>query len=176
MQVLTDVMVDLETLGTRPGCSVLSIGAVAFGPKGLGAEFYVVINRHSCVDWGLEEEPSTIAWWDGRESEAKTVLDHAAEGGLLLPRALEQFTQFLNNHPGVKLWGNGSDFDNAILSACYHVTRQDQPWKFYNNRCYRTLKNLWPEIKLDRVGTYHHALDDAKSQALHAVQLMRKVS
>ena len=34
------VMCDLETLGRRPGCKLLSIGAVVFGPKGLGAEFY----------------------------------------------------------------------------------------------------------------------------------------
>lgn len=46
-----DVMVDLETLGTRPGCKILSIGAVEFGvgpdynEDGLGAEFYVEVQR-----------------------------------------------------------------------------------------------------------------------------------
>ena len=40
-------MVDLETLGKRAGCPILSIGAVFFDPveKQLGEEFYVVVNR-----------------------------------------------------------------------------------------------------------------------------------
>ena len=40
-----DVMVDLETWGTKPGCAIISIGAVSFGPDGLGEEFYTALDR-----------------------------------------------------------------------------------------------------------------------------------
>lgn len=175
---MQDIMVDLETLGKRAGCSILSIGAVAFdrsGRSGLGPEMYAVVNRMSCAEHGLFEDSDTVAWWERQSAEAKTVLGHAEEGGLILVEALGQFTEFLRmfDLKKVRVWGNGSDFDNAILTACYAAVDQDIPWEFWNNRCYRTLKSLRPDIKLQRQGTYHNALDDAKSQALHAIQLLR---
>jgi exodeoxyribonuclease VIII len=92
-----------------------------------------------------------------------------------LPVALDRFTDFLQpvGFKRVKVWGNGSDFDNAILSCCYGATGREVPWDFWHNRCYRTLKALRPGPKLVREGTYHNALDDAKSQALHAIELLR---
>jgi exodeoxyribonuclease VIII len=97
-----------------------------------------------------------------------------AESGVKLPEALVQLTSFLNQfgRKGLKVWGNGSDFDNAILAACYAAVGQPLPWDFWHNRCYRTLKALRPELKLQRQGTYHNALDDAKTQAQHAIQLL----
>jgi hypothetical protein len=170
------VMIDLETLGRRAGCSILSIGAVAFDPKTkqLGAELYVVVNRGSCAEHGLHEDQDTLAWWEKQNESAKTVLGHSTEGGFLLPEALAKLTGYLAqfDHKKVKVWGNGSDFDNAILTGCYAAIGQNIPWDFWNNRCYRTLKSLQPQIKLARQGTYHNALDDAKSQATHALQLM----
>lgn len=172
---MQNVMNDLETLGRRAGCAILSIGAVAFDQAtGLGAEFYVVVNRESCVLAGLHEDPETVAWWEKQSPEAKTVLRQAEEGGLMLADALDKFTEFLSSYDlkQVKIWGNGSDFDNAILTACYAAVGKDLPWEFWNNRCYRTLKSLRPQVKMTRQGTYHNALDDAKSQALHAIQLL----
>ena len=40
---------------------------------------------------------------------------------------------------------------------------------------YRTLKNLLPYIEMERVGEHHNALDDAKSQALHAIKLLKEL-
>jgi hypothetical protein len=172
---MTDVMIDLETLGQRAGCAILSIGAVAFDhkTKQLGAECYVVVNRASCREHGLHEDAGTLAWWAKQADAAKAVLQQA-ESGVKLPKALAQLTSFLSQfeRKGLKVWGNGSDFDNAILTACYAAVGQPLPWDFWHNRCYRTLKALRPELKLQRQGTYHNALDDAKTQAQHAMQLL----
>ena len=173
---LTDVMIDLETLGRRPGCAVLSIGAVEFGPRGLGRELYVVVNRKSQVELGLHEDDSTLAWWAQQTEAARQVLDDAGKKTAApLEQALAQLTSWLTpiGLKRVKVWGNGADFDNAILSCCYGALKADVPWDFWNNRCYRTLKNLIPGPKLSRGGTYHNALDDAKSQALHAIELLK---
>lgn len=48
----------------------------------------------------------------------------------------------------------------------------EQPWAFWNDRCYRTLKAR-SELKIARTGTHHNALDDAKSQALHLITIWR---
>lgn len=174
-----DVMVDLETLGRRPGCSILSIGAVAFcKERGLGRELYVVVNRPSQRELGLHEDPSTLKWWASQSEAARQVLDDAEKDtSVTLDKALTQFTNFLSDFglKRVRLWGNGADFDNAILINLYAALKLDPPWDFWNNRCYRTLKNLVKSDKIVRAGTYHNALDDAKTQAAHAVQLMRRL-
>lgn len=171
------VMVDLETLGTRAGCTILSIGAVAFDPEAneLGAEMYNVISRNSCRDAGLFEEVETIEWWHRQNPDARQILTLP---GIELADALAIFTDYLRcfGLDDVKVWGNGSDFDNAILANCYAALGQSLPWAFWNNRCYRTLKSLRPEIKFLRQGTYHNALDDAKSQAIHAMAIMRSLA
>lgn len=169
------VMIDLETLGRRAGCSILSIGAVAFDTTGLGPEFYTVVDRASCQAHGLHEDENTVAWWNKQSAQAQTVLEQAATNGQPLADALAELTTFLGGLGSLKklkVWGNGADFDNAILTACYAAVGRELPWDFWNNRCYRTIKGLRPQVKLARQGTYHNALDDAKSQATHAVQLL----
>lgn len=172
---IDNVMIDLETLGQRPGCAILSIGAVEFGPSGLGREFYVVVNRRSQLELGLHEDDRALAWWAKQTEAARQVLDDAGKKTKSVPleKALHQFTTWLSpiGFKRVKVWGNGSDFDNAILNCCYGAVKADVPWDFWNNRCYRTLKGVVDGPKINRQGTYHNALDDAKTQALHAIEL-----
>src|SRR5688572_29962905 len=92
-----DVMLDLETLGTRPGCAILSIGAVAFDRHtgALGPEFYMVVNRKSCEAKGLTQDQSTLDWWSRQSAEAKKVLAEAENAPNGLGGALVQFTAYL---------------------------------------------------------------------------------
>lgn len=181
---MRDVMVDLETVGTRAGCGILSIGAVEFDPlsvkKPLGKEFYSPVYLKSCEEVGLFSEDSTLNWWKKQSKEARKALSDANDpGSPTLDTALLDFNKFLNkcfNGDKVRVWGNGAAFDNAILEACYAATGVISGWRFWNSMCYRTLKNLHPEIKLDRVGTFHNALDDAISQANHACEIFQAIS
>jgi len=170
-------MVDLETLGSTPGCVILSIGAVWFGPDGLVDDgFYCVLNTDDCMEKYLSQDPDTVAWWQKQSDEARQVLRDAVDPKASVPLrlGLEMFNEYLGPRKReVALWGNGSDFDNAILAVAYKMAEVKPNWEFWNNRCYRTLKNLLPGNKLERVGTYHNALDDAKSQAAHAAELLR---
>jgi exodeoxyribonuclease VIII len=93
-----------------------------------------------------------------------------------LAAALVAFNAFMEQFDKgrVKLWGNGADFDNAILVNCFANTNIEPCWKFWNHRCYRTLKSLsGDKSKPKRVGTYHNALDDAITQAVHAMNIWR---
>lgn len=174
------VMLDLETLGTAPGCAILSIGAVEFDPvEGkLGREFYEVVNTQSCEAKGLTKDPSTLAWWEGRSPEARKVLAEAASCRNGLGGALAQFTRYLEQFGkrNLYVWGCGADFDQPIIAACYAKCSYPLPWLFYNNRCYRTLRALGKVSgEPPRHGTYHHALDDAKTQALQAINIVKKM-
>lgn len=176
---MNNIMLDLETLGTKPGCIILSIGAVFFGKDGLGEEFYRVISTPKSEKIGLGTDRDTVEWWNAQSREARKVIEVAAGpfnySPIVAAASFSDFVDLHGNRDSVQVWGNGSDFDQPILAELYYRVGVPLPWKFWNNRCYRTLKYIDPSEKLVRVGTYHNALDDAKSQAEHAVRILNKV-
>lgn len=166
-------MLDLETLDTRSTGAILSIGAVMFDKAGVGAEFYRTIDAQSCFDAGLTVSGSTFKWWMAQKAEARKAL---FEDNVPLQVALHQFTCWLaeNSHGRntAKVWGNGSDFDNAMLAHTYNKLGLEIPWQFWNNRCYRTTCDLLNAKQRKQEGVYHNALDDARSQAKHLRETM----
>ena len=192
MADINHVMVDLETLGTVPGCVGFSIGAVEFFPlKGtLGREFYSTVDVESCLDKFLWEEASTREWWNHPDrANARGALDHAESGTApKLTDVMQDLNKFLLGIGGMRslrIYGNGADFDNPILRVMWHMADVDMLGSkagFFGGRCYRTLKSLdellGPEFKFDKIertGTYHNALDDAKNQALHLMANLRRI-
>lgn len=171
---MKNVMLDLETLSTEPNAMICSIGAVVFDQSGLGAEFYrrIDIGYHDQIDAHIS--PSTVLWWLRQSDEARESFD-TEQATEWLP-ALMDFSAFIDHYaPEALIWGNGSDFDNVILANAYKRAGLTPPWRGYKNRCYRTLKSIVPKIKIERSGTHHHALDDARSQAEHAIALLNHV-
>lgn len=176
---MQNIMIDLETWGSCPGCGIVSIGAVAFCPinKTVDGGYYIVVGRESCQEVYLAESDDTKAWWAKQAEEAKQVLALTEDVKASVPvkLALEQLNRYVGRYGGFKnckVWGNGADFDNAILAAAYDACDMKPAWAFWNNRCYRTIKNLAPDIKIVREGTYHNALDDARSQVSHLFQVV----
>ena len=161
-------MIDLETLGTRPGDVILSIGAVKFNDIGLGEEIHLTIDAESCKAAGLRAQKSTLDWWAKQSAEARKA---AFSGELSLEAALLKLTMWMPPTDTAVVWGNGANFDNALLAAAYRAVKLDTPWNFWNDRCYRTMMALFPQPKQTRVGTHHNALDDAKTQALRLIDV-----
>ena len=84
---MNDVMLDLETFGTRPGCVIRSIGAIVFDPYSTqtGETFYCNVTREDQERLGLHVDPNTEAWWgrqtkDARDALAQGVGDRAQVG------------------------------------------------------------------------------------------------
>lgn len=168
-----NVMVDLETMGTGSSAAIVSIGAVKFTEDSVQSDaFYRVVSLQSALDAGMTLDGSTVMWWLSQTQDARISLQAAPER---LHDALLSFKAWCP--ADAQLWGNGATFDNVILSNAYKLCSITPPWKFYNDRCFRTLKNLYPGITPDeRVGTSHHALDDAQYQAQHAVKILRSIT
>lgn len=166
------VMVDLETMGTRPNAPIIAIGAVAFDANAVHDEFYVNIDLESAVNDGFAVvDPKTVLWWVEQGGEARSSLRDNKKKVLT---ALYEFRDWLKPDEPEGMWGNGASFDNVILSETYRRLNLAQPWPFWTDRCYRTMKNMYPQIKMDRSGVHHNALDDAKSQALHLITIWRE--
>lgn len=174
MKQETNIMLDMETLGTSPGCALLSIAAVPFSNPYDLEPLYLKIGVTTCTEWGLHVDDSTIAWWGKQSKEA---YDEAFSGKMDIQIALQEFADYCYHLPGNPIvWGNGSDFDNAILAYTYRHFNLKQPWKYSDSRCYRTLKNLFPWIPQVKPAIAHNALEDAKAQAAHATEILRVIA
>lgn len=172
MTELRDVMLDLETMGTEAGCPIVAIGAVMFDPRTseIGDSFYQLITLDSCISRGMTLCADTVLWWMRQGDAARGQICRPDLERADLADALIDFAMWLPNNAIV--WGNGSDFDNVILEAGFRAVNQPVPWKYWNNRCYRTVKSLKPSIELEREGTHHNALHDAISQAKHLQKIL----
>jgi exodeoxyribonuclease VIII len=160
--------------------AIVSIGVQEFDETSLGRGFYVNVDLQSCLDAGLTTSKSTIDWWAKQEQAAidawKVDAQPLLESLTRLNRYLELSTGGLSS---VRLWGNGAGFDNVLLKNAYQVLEVDEPWKYYNNRCYRTMAGVFkldPDETPERVGTYHNALDDAITQTLRLQAICKKYS
>lgn len=169
----TDVVLDLETLGTAPGSVILSIGAVMVDERDTELtpahpRFHQHIRVQDSVAAGLTMDPSTVLWWLGQSIEAREALRAGQVGAESLPSVLEGFGAWVRNNAdtrSVRVWGNGSDFDNTLLTEAYRAAAVPVPWKFWNNRCLRTLMAEHPEVARVKPALAHDALSDAEAQA-----------
>lgn len=160
------VMIDLETLGTGPTAIPISIGAVKFNPTNRHAimeSFHVGIDAQSCADLGLKIDVGTALWWMDPERQ-EAFKQWFAMLKYPLPLALDGFAQWFGP-ASLPTWGNGASFDNVILRNAFKACGMKEPWGFHHDRCFRTLKNLHPGVKVPPMpGTAHNALHDAVYQ------------
>lgn len=176
--MMMDVMVDIETLGTQPGCVILSIGARTFNPHVIsdeGEEFYQNICPVNARDqWGFSVDPKTVDWWKKQSEEAKKALQHDRIGIL---NAFEMFSKWFSDVGGQKIWCQGANFDAPLIEEAMKRLRVRIPWKFYNVRDTRTVYDIchFDPYSIRRDGVYHNALDDCKHQ-IHCVQTALKKS
>lgn len=167
MPYFNHIMLDLETLGTRPNAPILTIGAVMFDPEDqvLGKEFYVAINVSDAMRYGVAD-PETLKWWMVQSDQAREAL---VAGKATLESALIDLREFCGTSwPKTKMWSNGPSFDAVILEYAYHrVLGTKAPWDFWNVRCCRTVAELagLRSPKIGGKGVHHNALDDSKHQA-----------
>lgn len=182
------VVVDLETLGVGPRARIVSIGAVAFlGAGGPADSFYSLVDLDDPLNLAREEDPETVAWWARQDKPARKALE-AAENRVHLETALRLFALWAAPawcpRENVVAWGNGAEFDLAILADAYAQVRvarglpEDrelrEPWDYWNGQSLRTIAALFPEVPAGRFeGVKHHALHDAQHEARHLRALLR---
>lgn len=160
-----NVMIDIETLGIGNNAAILSIGATRFVENGIIDSFHVGVSPESCQQYGLKIDASTVMWWMNAERDAARA-EMMTLNKLDLYEALAGFSDWYGEE-SLPTWGNGASFDNVVLRNAFSAVNIQCPWKFWDDRCYRTMKNLAPGITLAREGTHHNALDDAIYQTKH---------
>jgi len=161
------IMIDLETLGTRADAVIMSIGAVKFDLETGEIDenaFYASISidsNHDVKPRHISE--STMIWWLQQSPEAQRVF---SEAKTTLLASLEDLQDWFD-HPDYIVWSNGADFDIPMAAHAYSTHGLTAPWKFWNTRCFRTIKNLPGAPAGAKQGVAHNALDNAISQTKH---------
>lgn len=165
MNLEEQVMLDLETFGNGSNAMIVAIGACDFE---LNHKFYTVIDPTKSTG---DIDASTVVWWLSQNEAARSALTVAREA---LHPALAKLAAWLQNRGrDVCVWGNGATFDNVILANAYKRHDMPVPWKFWNDRCFRTLKAMHPQVQPPvREGTHHNALDDAVFQVQYARKIL----
>lgn len=176
-----DAMLDLETMGTRPGDAVISVGVQLFDSKAgkLGPGFKVNLDIEEVIGAGFGATGSTIKFWiNQNEAATKASLENPSA----LIQGLMSVADLLTDNEGgvndaIKVWGNGAAFDNVLLREMYQRLNLREPWEFWNDRCFRTMKGeLDPDKDLqpEFVGEKHDALADATHQARWLINILAK--
>jgi len=157
---MTDIMIDIETVGTGPNACILTIAAQTFDPTGSGylpQDYYARIDIDSQPD--REVDDATVAWWATQPAEAQAEA-FGEEDRITLKQSLEELSK-LCFHCNL-IWANGTTFDMVILENAYKQEGMPFPWQFWRVRDARTVYSLYPD--LPKPTASHHALEDCKRQ------------
>lgn len=177
----TDIMIDLETLGTAPGSVITQIGMCAFNPRSddpATQSVFIRIDPQSALDAGLSVSWATIAWWLLQDQEARVKMA-GSEGALELWKALKQMNEWIvdKGDERVQVWGNGSGFDITLLEVALAKVGMKPAWHFRNIRDQRTITHL--DILFDVQHAQplvpHNAMEDAIAQAQTVRACIRRI-
>lgn len=165
------LMIDVETLGTRPGSVVWQIGVVAFDIEmrgNLDQGIELNLNPQEQIDLGFKVDWSTIRWWMEQSREAQAAMPKV---GLPLEVALAFVRDYVERWGPVEgVWGNGPDFDLTAMTMLFQAADMKVPWAYNAGRDVRTTKEVVNGLGLETVRVKpliaHSALSDARAQAL----------
>lgn len=174
-----DLMIDTETGGGPPTGALMSIGAVFFDLHTctLGPTFNRTINLVSSAAHGGTLDASTVLWWLRQGDEARK---HVAYGGEPLDLVLGDFADWIKatcRHEDVRPWGNGATFDLTIVNGAYKRLALPVPWYWTNERCFRTIRNSYPQVEYaftEKGEGAHNALTDAVFQVEHLFKIKNR--
>ena len=172
---MNHVLIDLETLGTKADAVIISIGAVHFdleSDKMADEGFYSSVSVDSNFDYGRKVDESTLLWWL-KQTPAAQVVFH--EPKVHLETALNELIDWYPREATV--WGNGPDFDVAMLEHAFAQCGLTPPWPYWGKHCLRTYRALPGAKKVPKIepAVAHHALHDAVAEAKHAQAIYRSL-
>lgn len=175
------LMIDMETLDQTPDAAVLSLGAVTFTPDGILEEKSWIFDVRVQTSGRRLFDFDTIVWWLKQGEEAKTLFEKCVKHGQHPGIIFKEFAQWLSadsKYPktdwNLLVWSCGASFDIPIVENFMKRVGVTCPWKFWNHRCYRTIKQMHGiEEGKKNPGVKHDALDDARFQAKCLIDFLK---
>src|SRR5690606_38796390 len=169
----TDIMIDIETVDTKPTAGILSIAAVPFdidSDRTYHLPYYDMLEIHKQIACGRSMSLDTMLWWTKQNEEARK---EAFSGYKKLHHSLADLRLFIKEKciEGVRVWANSPSFDLAILKNAVEAQKDfynaDSFWKYWQERDVRTYANIFPsEIDKLELKATHLPVQDCLDQIL----------
>lgn len=160
------LMVDIETLGTRPGAVVISAAFVRCSDE---AHMVLNLSIPEQQALGMEIDPKTHAWWGEQETKSPGIWARVTENPVPINAALPYIAQWITWAAGGSdwlIWCHGATFDCPLLDELYRRAGMVSPWSYWQVRDTRTLYDLAGVNPKDyAVPPPHIALNDALGQS-----------
>jgi hypothetical protein len=175
--MLSDIMIDLETLSTSTNASILTIGAVKFDPfnndidNSTCEKFYLKVDLDSCDALGLDVSEDTLEWWSKQSKEAQEEA-FSTDNRIHIREAFNQLYKFCWG--AKRVWSHGAAFDIVICENVFRKLNKAVPWNFWEVRDTRTLFDLGIDPQRPPV-LKHHALEDAWNQAVGVQNVFQRL-
>jgi hypothetical protein len=169
---MSNFMMDIETLGVKPGCQILTIAVARFDKNNIYERFYKRVVYPN--QYPLTIDNSTLKWW---QTQSQAVRDEAfnAQPREELKDILIELNRFLekNTKSKIHMWSHGKEFDIPIIEYAYSLFNLPILWKFWDTRDTRTLYDFC-KIDLKTINVpenfeAHNAMGDVLRQII-AVQ------
>lgn len=164
----THIMTDIETIGTKPGCVVLSAAFVRFSDE---ASISINLSIPDQTALGMTQDESTLAFWREQDAKHPGVWAAATSNPVPLATALPYINQWLDwavPDGDMLIWCHGAPFDCPILDELFRRANVPCRWggrDFWRIQDTRTLYNLaGVNVKDYACPPPHVALNDALAQ------------
>jgi len=172
---------DIETLGIKPGSVIVSLGMTAFDPKAGVQSIEVLKNQSSRISLRLEDslkrgfkiDASTMLWWLKQPDSSRNSTFISEMGYYDCDITCDRISEFVKRMGCKYVWGNGANFDVVLIEEMFDKCEKIIPWKFWDIRCLRTMKETLPYNKdiIPKNELKHDCLYDAiyQAQVLQAI-------
>lgn len=175
---ITEFMIDIETLDTKPSAVVLSLGVVSFNQEvGAMDNLFIQLDGQEQLDCGRTVSMDTIKFWMRQpEASRRAAFPDDPQG------MFEDIAHFISHHKspeGALYWAKSPSFDMTILySLCGDLYGVDEmPWAFRGFRDVRTLVDaVHDDFVPAKTWDYpdHHPIGDCLWQ-IEEVRHVRKI-
>ncbi len=140
-----DVMLDLETLGTKVGAPIIQISAVAFDIE--TGEVFNEYDRKVDLGDSVSIDVDTLKWWLKTDGELLSNLLEDKDSSSLR-EALSDYWYFLARHSHkndteLYVWSNGLGFDISMIDCQFDKHSLDKPYSFRNDSDMRTVVGMY---------------------------------
>jgi hypothetical protein len=181
-----DLMLDIETLGSRANTVVLSVGAAVFYLQEPYSEatleesippddrFYAVLDLKPQA--GRSVDLDAVKFWFQQSDAARLA---QLKDPIHPVTALAEYEKFCKKHKVERGWANGATFDHVIMEDLHKHFQKRNPIHFKNQICMRTIRRLcqaydtFPDMESIEGLVEHNALDDCLRQIVWLSKALR---
>jgi hypothetical protein len=159
-----NVMIDIETFGTKKDSVVLSIAVTPFNEKEISEKsYYHTLPIESQLKLGRKISQDTWNWWS---EQSLNPITKPSIGDDLKPYLIE-LSSFIydlmeGSNDEFRVWSNPPQFDIDILEDLYEKVNLKPVWDHYNQCDVRTVKKVLGKSRYEDIvnKSAHNPIED----------------